>query len=220
MPMLRANHSRLRNVRQARSPLGHVRHARGGVVVTAGAGVGAGVAEIVGALATRPRSKFDSKQDWRTPPEFIAAVEHRFGPIMIDLAASDGDECKPLVAHITPDEDSLAMSWPTARHNAGVYWLNPPFSEIAPWAKKCAAWCEVAAPGVVLAFLVPASVDAEWWQESVRGRAIVFALKSRIRFIGAKDGYPKPLALCVFDPRYPRTPSSVHLWDWKNEVSR
>lgn len=167
------------------------------------------------ALATRPRSKFDSKQDWRTPPEFVTAVEQRFGQIVLDLAASDGDECKPLVAHITPQEDSLKTPWPTSRHHSGVYYLNPPFAEIAPWAAKCAAWRAAATPGVVLAFLVPASVDAEWWHAHVRGRAIVYALKSRVQFIGAPHGYPKPLALCVFDPRHFPTTSSVLLWDWK-----
>jgi DNA (cytosine-5)-methyltransferase 1 len=168
--------------------------------------------------ATTPRDKTRTKQDYRTPPEFIRAVEKRFGQIVLDLAAKDGDECKPLLAHITPEEDSLVTPWPTTRHSSGVYFLNPPFADIAPWAAKCAAWRREGAPGVVTALLVPASVDAEWWSASVRGAAITYACKSRIKFLGAEDGYPKPLALCVFDPRHFPTSACLHLWDWKADA--
>lgn len=56
--------------------------------------------------------------------------------------------------------------------------------------------------------------------EVVRRHALCYALKSRIKFLGAADGYPKPLALCVFDPRHFPASSGLELWDWKAKAAR
>jgi hypothetical protein len=72
-----------------------------------------------------------SKQNYETPADFIRAVETRFGRLTVDLA------CSPENAK-APDrfyEDRLP-AWP----REGLLWLNPPFSNIAPWASRCAAW--------------------------------------------------------------------------------
>jgi len=169
--------------------------------------------------ATAPRDRTKTRQDIRTPQIFRHAVEKRFGGITIDLAAADGDEIIPLVKHFTPEEDSLKQDWLDAIR-AGVAWLNPPFGNIADFAAKCAAWTisarEAGRVGSVICMLVPASVDARWWEESVRTWAIVYALASRVTFVGETQPYPKPLALCVYDPRHTPASSAVHLWRWKS----
>ena len=165
--------------------------------------------------ATSPRDRTRTKQNYRTPENLVRAVVARFGPIAIDLAASDGDEVVPLVDHITPEQDSLARPWPTRRHPHGVLWLNPPYADIAVWAEKCADWAQRATPGPVLCLLVPLSADSGWWRSWVRGRAHVLALESRPIFRGEVSPYPKPMALIVYDPRYPVQGSGVEGWNWK-----
>lgn len=165
-------------------------------------------------IATSPRAR-SMNQDIRTPAEVVNAVENRFGQIVLDLAAKDGDEVRPGMAHITPEQDSLKTPWPTRRHVSGVYWLNPPFADIGPWAVKCVRWMREANPGVALALLVPASVGASWWQHAVRGCAIVYAVTPRITFVGSMQPYPKDLALAIYDPRHQTPDASVLAWRWK-----
>lgn len=165
--------------------------------------------------ATAPRPPAEN-QDLTTDPLLLAAVQRRWGVLHIDLAAKDGDEV--VANHITPEMDSLKVPWPTAL-SSGLpvrAWLNPPFSpSIAPWAAKCAEWVLHAVPGSLLFLLVPLSADSVWWHESVRGAARTLALKQRPHFSGASAGYPKPMALCVYDANFPNQPSTLDLWSWK-----
>lgn len=173
----------------------------------------------LGPRATRPRSRHSTVQDVLTPDDLREAVIRRFGPIVFDLAAADGHEIIPLCQHFTPEQNALEAEWPTARCPLGVLWLNPPYSpDIEPWACKAAEWRLRGVPGSCLAMLVPASIDADWWRLFVRGKAHVIALKSRPKFKGHSQGYPKPMVLCVYDPRYPDQGSGVELWDWKGTM--
>lgn len=170
-------------------------------------------------IATTPRDRTKTKQDYRTPQDLRRAVERRFGMISIDLAASDGDEIVPLVKHFTPEEDSLKQNWLEAIV-ATVAWLNPPFKDIARFSSKCVEWrreARVREAGIspaVICMLVPASVDSIWWNQNVRGNAIAYALAPRITFAGETEPYPKPCALCVYDPRHEAT-NELHNWRWK-----
>lgn len=133
-----------------------------------------------------------SKQDYETPPEFIAAVERRFGRLHVDLAAR-ADNAKAAI-FVPPERDSLSLNW--AREFAGRRcWLNPEFADIAPWAAKCAA---SASAGLHIVMLTPASIGANWFAEHVHGKAIVLGLSPRITFVGAADPYPKDCMLSVF----------------------
>ena len=51
----------------------------------------------------------NSRQDWATPPEMIAACEKRFGAITLDLAAAAHNA---KAAHFYDEAaDSLSQSW-------------------------------------------------------------------------------------------------------------
>lgn len=170
--------------------------------------------------ATAPRPPAEN-QDLTTDPELLIAVQKRWGRLHIDLAAKDGQEVVPW--HITPEMDSLKLQWPLINGLPGDIWqgpirpwLNPPYSpDITPWAKKCEEWVLQASPGSLLFFLTPASIDAEWFHQHVRGRARVLALRSRPKFSGATHGFPKPMTLSVFDANWPEQPWYVEPWDWR-----
>lgn len=144
----------------------------------------------------------NSKQDYATPWEFIRAVEARFGMITLDLAA-DKHNAKS-TRYISKRQDSLKQQW---RQRSGLLWLNPPYADIAPWAKKCAV--EHAA-GARIALLVPASVGANWFAEYVHGHALWLGLHPRIVFQGEKQGYPKDLILAIYSDA-----TGFEPWRWK-----
>ncbi len=96
---------------------------------------------------------------------------------------------------VEPDEDGNHM------FGAGVVWVNPPYSDIAPWTHKtylssCA--------GCLVVMLVPASVGSNWWRQHVDGKAAVYFLSPRLSFIGHTTPYPKDCALLVYGAESPR----------------
>jgi phage N-6-adenine-methyltransferase len=137
-----------------------------------------------------------SRQDYRTPADFLAAVEERFGPITWDLAAdADSKACPRYLGPGSRFLDALAVDWATVLAPRHTAWINPPFANIAPWAERCAALRERA--GWTL-LLVPASVGSAWWARSVHGIGFAFWLAPRLTFGGCSDPYPKDLALVAY----------------------
>lgn len=153
--------------------------------------------------ATLNRGK--SKQDYATPDDFIQAVEDRFGAIMFDLACSK-DNCRG--AWFGESKDSLSQDW---NQLAGNLWLNPPFANITPWAKKCS---EYGGNGKIL-FLVPASVGSNWFRDFVHPFAKIYFLNGRLTFKGCTQPYPKDCLLAVFENKMPI--GQVEIWKWATD---
>lgn len=147
-----------------------------------------------------------SKQDYSTPPEFIAAVEKQWGKLELDLAARE-DNAKAQY-YLTPEDDSLSCAWHQDYGSVVRMWLNPPYADIGPWAAKCAETRLV--PGGRIFFLVPASIGSNWFAEHVHGRALVLALSPRLTFEGCTTPYPKDCILAVYGEG-----PGFDVWRWK-----
>lgn len=160
-----------------------------------------------------------TKQDYRTPPAFIEAVALRFGRPTFDLCATPGEQIEGVEHYFSPEQDSLAQSWGYLQtpneddRTPRVVWLNPPFANIEPWAKKLTSECCLLKRWTLM--LVPASIGTEWFAKHVQGKALVLGLSPRITFQGCDAPYPKDLMLvCVgfgvvgFDT-----------WKWNRTVS-
>ncbi len=163
----------------------------------------------------RNRTGPDSRQDYPTPWQLVHAVEARFGRIHFDLAA--GPENTKAPRFYSKGDDALTKSWHATPGvpRDGLQWLNPPFRHIDPWASKCAAEAQL---GARVAFLVPASVGTQWFEDHVWKtptgvyRSDIYFLAGRIVF--EKDPYPKDCMIAVFS----RMPLGVvEVWHWKNE---
>lgn len=176
----------------------------------------------------RVSSGVDSKQDYQTPAAFIAAVEKRFGKIHFDLAANYKnrqahnyftDDVKDPVAY---GHDALSQDWRSLGaelEQNTVLWLNPPFQNIEPWAKKCRGYIESISQctqASTLCFLVPASVGSDWFKESVWNWAYIYFLNGRLSFDG-KAPYGKDCLLAVY--RYSMI-SECAIWDWRKDEIR
>ena len=154
-----------------------------------------------------------SAQDLETPWEFIKAVTKKFGEPTWDLAATSSNSKAdfwygPESAFST---DSLIMRWHEIQ-NVGkptLLWLNPQFDPIRPWVEKCATESQL---GAEILLLAQASIDSNWFEDYVWPYATVYAIKPRLRFVGHKDCYPKPLMLC----HYCAVPNrELQIWRWK-----
>ena len=167
-----------------------------------------------------------SKQDYGTPKVFLDAVKKRFNIARFcwDLAATAENAIDGLGAercYFGPgrDRETDALASDCDWRDAGVnLWLNPPFADIAPWARKCAAsaWWESekskrgpgAADGRRIFFLVPAAVGSNWLAQHVDKKALVLLLNGRISFDG-KNPYPKDCLLAVYGLK-----PDYEVWRW------
>ena len=158
-------------------------------------------------MRTGPSIKrHQSKQTYSTPDDFMRAVIGRFGPIDFDLAASK--ENTKAKRFYDEQRNSLKQDW---RKLKGNLWLNPPFSDIAPWARKCAM---SVTPNNCILFLTPASVDSNWFSDYIIRKAIVYALNPRLSF-DCQNPYPKGLMLSVFFSLIDRGYQDFQVWKWR-----
>lgn len=144
-----------------------------------------------------------SKQDYATPEDFRLAVAKRFGHPAFDLAASFENRFS-LRDFYSEGDNSLIQHWHKLK---GILWLNPPFGNIEPWAKKCR---EESLKGAHILFLVPASVGSEWFRLHVHDKATVYFLNPRLSFDG-KNSFPKDCLLGA----YGMVGVGYDVWRWK-----
>ena len=150
-----------------------------------------------------------SRQDYVTPVEFIEAVTRRWGPIDVDLAASDGQERAPV--WVTPEMDTFSVDWTLF---AGLLWINPEFKDAARTLAKALASMGC---GRVILVLLPASVSTDYFAKYVWPAAgplaRVITVRPRIAFEGEEQGYPKDLMLVGYglEPGF-------ETWNWKEQL--
>lgn len=163
-----------------------------------------------------------SKQDVKTPPDFIAAVEKRFGKISFDLAASHDNTQAERYFAAPGSEDPCAIGYDSFNYDwafeclrvppGSLLWLNPEFSNIAPWAQKCAEEAPRLTNGVRIALLVPASVGSNWFKDYVFYKSWTAFLNGRIQFVGHNYAFPKDCSLSIFGGGI----VGNDIWSWKS----
>lgn len=165
-----------------------------------------------------------SSGDIHTPWSFIRAIEAAFSPVKVDLAASGPQSAKAEV-YIPPSVDSLIQDWDYDYYHKycrerDLMYLNPPYSNITPWARKCAETYEHN-EHVEIMLLVPASVGANWFWDWVWSYATVYSV-GRLVFDNCFDRktgervstvYPKDLILCHYTNTTPA--KTLQRWPWR-----
>jgi phage N-6-adenine-methyltransferase len=126
-----------------------------------------------------------SEQVVSTPWEFIYAVERKFGPIAVDLAATA--ENRKARRFISPEHDTFKQDW-TKWLQGGLGWLNPEFDPMVVSVRKCALEQRRGAEFVVLS---PASISTNWFWDHVQPFATVYSITPRICFEGSHNLFPK-----------------------------
>lgn len=129
--------------------------------------------------------RHQSEQVVATPWEFIRAVEAKFGPIAVDLAATH--ENKKARVFISPEMDTFKQDW-TLWLQGRLGWLNPEFDPMKTWVAKCAMEQRRGAEFTVLS---PASIGTNWFWDHVQPYAEIHCLTPRIAFVGSHNVFPK-----------------------------
>lgn len=170
-------------------------------------------------------NRAESSGDIWTPREFTNAVERTFDQVLtVDLAASGKKSTKAL-HWITPEQDSFKQDWEDLYYRyrfavRGALWLNPPYSNITPWAKKCAETWEHNEQ-IEIFLLVPASIGANWFWDYVWNHSTVYSV-GRMVFDNCFDrktgqlvstAYPKDLILCHYTNTTPC--QTLQRWQWR-----
>lgn len=126
-----------------------------------------------------------SQQSYRTPPDFLARVQRKFGVVLTFDLACTAENFIPssLNGFCYPDQDALASAWPTMPAGEAA-WCNPPFNRSSAFARVASE-----SPHCRSLMLIPASVGSTWFAEHVDGKALVVFLRPRIVFL-QPDGTP------------------------------
>jgi hypothetical protein len=165
----------------------------------------------------------NSKQDYKTPKEFVKAVEKRFGPITLDLAARDYNKvCDRYLAPCTGPEgplpyddnaygiDSFDYNWADIYGRlGGLFYLNCEFGSIDKWAARCLA---ESAKGAVITLLIPYGTTKAF-RKQVLKHADLYLLEGRLQFIPG-ESFPKD---CLIAHYYPGSGGHLCFWDWKTD---
>lgn len=184
-----------------------------------------------------------SKQDYRTPANFLRAAEHKLGIDAFSIDVSADEENAVVDLFYSVREDGLTCPWNPLHPTwglpiGGIAWCNPEFGQVATWV--CKAYQEaslaVVAPATS-ALLVPAGVGANWWRDWVHGKARVLLLNGRLcfihdwehtidpaslkpdqgppRFYSSAPLYPKDCCLLIYGPG---VIPAYEVWTWGKEI--
>jgi len=135
-----------------------------------------------------------NSQEWETPDTLFNAL-HGVYNFTIDACASK--ENTKLPDYWDESADGLSQSWKGHR-----IWMNPPYQNKKPgqiaWVRK--AYHEVKDNGCDLAVcLLPARTDTRLFHDYVMKSSMVYFIRGRLRFVGAKAGAVFPSLVVLFE---------------------
>ena len=146
----------------------------------------------------------DRRDDWKTPEHLIAKIEGFFGgSIDLDPCASgdpiDHFATENIYATSPAAADGLGLDHPWNLDHVCAY-VNPPYSDMMRWAKKCATEAREAVEGEII-MLAPARTDTRWFTTCASSADAVCFYKGRIKFVGATAGAKFPSVLLYWGHR-------------------
>lgn len=146
-------------------------------------------------VGNKSRAQFTSdNQDWCTPDWLI----QRFGPFDCDVAATATNAvCAKYLGDCSLDgTDALNVNtrWPHGR-----LWCNPPYDKIDEFARKALA--EVGGGCGTVYFLGPSRTDRPWFEQLWSHADVVYFVRRRLKFKGAKMSAPFPSVIFRLMPR-------------------
>lgn len=123
------------------------------------------------------------KNDFWTPKEVFNALDKRFGPFEIDLAASDENHL--VTKYFTIEDNALEMEWD------GTAWCNPPYvkqadgSSVKDWVTK-ARESVIDGEAFRIVMLIPAYTSNYYWHTEI------FPFASHLVFFRARLDFGGP----------------------------
>jgi site-specific DNA-methyltransferase (adenine-specific) len=161
-----------------------------------------------------------ASSEYGTPAEIFDPVADALG-LNFDAAASHENHKLPHYATMagtftqhfsTPSQrtmtDGLEAPWSPLR-----VWCNPPYGrDVVHWVQKAALEHRKGCP--VVAMLLPARTDTDWFHRWVAPYAEVHFLMGRIKFIGTASSAPFPSIIAVYAPEIHIAPGDIMARRW------
>lgn len=132
-------------------------------------------------------AKTTGKDNWETPADLYSFLNFKFGPFILDPAASSENHKCPLF--FTEEDDALTKDWTSDA------FLNPPYSKLKAFCAK--AFGESQKHGIRVCLLTPARTDTKAFHDYLKHGTLIF-VKGRIKFVGASAGAPFPSLVTIF----------------------
>lgn len=177
------------------------------------------------------RRLVNSKDDWRTPPYLVKAIERYFG-VWFTLDAAADHNNKICDAYLSgPHRDDLGCwcglcaSW----QSTSFAWCNPPYSMTKLFVDK--AIVEGTSRNASC-LLVPAATDTQWWAKAYANADTTILLTGRVPFLDGETGETWYLdeqgnkkqssnttgSTLFFFGRDPLDTRKSGVWDWKQHI--
>ena len=129
-----------------------------------------------------------NSDEWTTPSALFRALDRRFGFELDPAATKENALCSMF---FTEAESGLVKSWKPWR-----VFVNPPYSHVADWMRKCSSESEKGCP--LICALIPARTDTRWWHDFVKTADLIHFLKGRLKFGDGAGSAPFPSALAFW----------------------
>lgn len=135
--------------------------------------------------------------EWATPDEFYGWADELALNLYgrgFDLDVAATKENTKCVEFFTKEDDALKQDW-----SGRICWCNPPYSNIASFAKH---FSDNSYKG---AMLVPSRTDTKWFHSYIwydcqpREGVRIHFIKGRLKFGGSKNSAPFPSMLVFFN---------------------
>lgn len=126
--------------------------------------------------------------EYGTPLELYEELNKRFYFSLDPCTTRDNPLETP--NWVSKEGDGLIGSWAE-----GPVFMNPPYSNPLPWAKKA---YEESLKGVLVVGLMRHDPSTKWWNKWVKDKALVIPVPYRIKFVGADASYNFPNAIIIW----------------------
>ena len=148
----------------------------------------------------------NTKDRWETPPYFFNRLNDIFGFTLDPAASHENHLCDK---YYTIEEDGLKQDW-----QGETVFVNPPYSHIQEWVKKC--YEEGIKYMTTVVLLIPVRSDTRYWHKYVMKATEIWLCKGRIAFYldGKKMGsstFPSAVIVFQLEDYHPR----LHPFDHK-----
>ena len=134
---------------------------------------------------------FSSKSDeWETPQGFYDDLNIEFN-FTLDPCANCDNHKTPY--YFSKHTNGLSQDW-----SGNVCFVNPPYSQIKLWVKKC--YEESIKPNTKVVLLIPARTDTRYFHEYIyKPENEIRFIKGRLKFSNSKNSAPFPSIVVIFN---------------------
>ena len=147
---------------------------------------------------------FSSKSsEWQTPIELFRRLDEKYH-FTLDPCTTNAN---PLGTpkYYTKEDNGLNKSWKDE-----IVFVNPPYSDIEEWVRKCH---DEGTSAKTIVMLIPVRTDTKWFHNFILHDGDIQFIKGRIRFgnplIEWKDGIVKKTYPAPFPSMFVRFPRMV-----------